>query len=549
MHPKIYIFTFFIVLGSTENLLAYDNQSKKSEEIRGIVLIDSEEKLLRSNELQDVEGLNTERIDLPGPFETLQKELTPFYRDHPWNDQTIQAIKQQLYRYYQHEEHPFVLISIPHQDKKSQVIQFVVIESRMGKINIAGNTGVSSRRILNYFKTMPGERLNQRRLNKDLHFMNRDPFRRVNAIFSPGTEDHTTDVTLQVDTRRPYRFYTGVDNSGVLSTGRQRIFAGFNWDQVFGLDHSFFYQYTTNYNVQRFHANTFQYIALLPCELVVNLYGGFSIVHAHLPFPNRINHGTNGQGSIRLQIPLLPVRSFEQEISFGFDIKITNNTMEFVDFNPVFGHTVNLTQFMMGYNCKWESRIYIAESGAEIFFSPIEWLPNQSDADFATLRPGARNKWIRTTAFLSYKWFLPRSCELSINLSGQWSPQSLLPSEQLGLGGYQTVRGYDERQYNADSGFCAREELHCPSFSIFRSQSPNPDKMFFLLFLDAGVGVDTTSVPGIKRDNFLLGAGPGVRYSFGSYLTASCDWGIKLHNQADFAGGRSMIHFSVVGSF
>ena len=241
--------------------------------------------------------------------------------------------------------------------------------------------------------------------------------------------------------------------------------------------------------------------------------------------------------------------SFDHEGILGFDLKHTNSTVEYVDKTSKFGHRVNLFQVVIGYNCKWEKTRPIAEAGADLYCSPVHWLPDQSKSDFSSLRPKAKNKWIRMTAFLNYKLYMPRSFIYIFSINGQWCQQALIPSEQIGLGGYNSIRGYEERQFNADSGFCATSELHFPSFSFFHKNPSTTDKMTFLVFLDAGYGSNTKKIHEIKRHNYLVGAGPGVRFSLGSYLIARCDWGFKIHHRAPVKGGGNMVHFSVTGSY
>jgi hemolysin activation/secretion protein len=133
---------------------------------------------------------------------------------------------------------------------------------------------------------------------------------------------------------------------------------------------------------------------------------------------------------------------------------------------------------------------------------------------------------------------------------GKSQARFLLPSEQLGIGGYDSVRGYDERQYNADTGFFMNHEIHFPSFSLFRIRKTNADRMYFLVFFDLGVGMDNRSIFGVKEWDYLIGVGPGVRYSLSSYLTGHLDYGFKLHHQDNFTGSDiGMIHFSITGGY
>ncbi len=516
---------------------------------RGLVLVDSIDHLLNESELESIEGLTVFGVEIPGSVKTLNQVLKPVYVDQECNEETVQNIKRKIYSYTQDQERPFVVVSIPPQRIASGVLQCVVEESRLGELKVVGNKWLPPQRVARYFKIKPGDPISQRRIAKDLNFANRNPFRRVDVVYSPGDKINTTDLTIEVTDRKPYRFYAGADNSGVPPTGRQRFFAGFSWDQVFNLDHTFFYQYTTNYDARRFHANTFQYMALLPNESILNFYGGFSILHANLPSPNRKNKGTNVQASVRYHQPLMPMHDFTQEFVVGFDVKNTNNTMEFVDYAPAFGQTVNLTQFVGGYQCGWKKNPHIFHMGAEVLFSPMRWIPGQEDSDFASLRPGAKNRWIYAVMFGDYQYALPYSFVYTAFFRGQWSSQTLLPSEQLGLGGYDTIRGYDQRQYNADNGIYVSQEVHTPTFSVVRSKKPHKDQMYFLAFLDMGYGMDKVPVPGVKQHNYLIGAGPGFRYFFGSYLSARLDMGFKLHHQEDFTGGDIMFHFNVTGSY
>lgn len=290
---------------------------------------------------------------------------------------------------------------------------------------------------------------------------------------------------------------------------------------------------------------------MLPWESVFNLFGGFSIMHADLnPMPMK-NKGTNVQASIRYTIPFSPTQHFSQEFMAGFDIKNTNNTVEFTDTTPVFGRTVNITQWLAAYKCKYMWEKIEVESSIEGTFSPFAWLPGQTDADFESLRPEATSTWFYATAYCNIRHALPHCFSTQIKVSGQYSPSTLLPSEQFGIGGYATVRGYDERQYNGDSGMLASWEVHSPHFSLFRTKKRSlANEAYFLTFADGGFGFDNNHIPDVPNSNFLASIGAGFRYYFGTYINSRVDYGFKMHHQADFTGGRyGHLHFSVSGSY
>jgi hemolysin activation/secretion protein len=125
--------------------------------------------------------------------------------------------------------------------------------------------------------------------------------------------------------------------------------------------------------------------------------------------------------------------------------------------------------------------------------------------------------------------------------------QSLLPSEQIGLGGYNSVRGYDERQETLDSGVLASYELRGPLWPL--GWSKQSARWQLLGFVDYGWGTDHTAVIGLPKQDWMLGIGPGLRYTFTPYMTTRLDWGFKMHHRPLYTGGNSELHFSVIGSY
>jgi len=517
--------------------------------IQAIILVNSKAELLEVDSLQGLYGLKIKDVPIPGTKSALNAKLTPLYYNQKFTQKNVTQIKKAITEFYEENGLPFVLVSVPSQNITKGVLQLVVQESKIGKLEFVGNKWAPTKMVSKYLTLKEGDSIRQNALLKDLDFMNRNPFRRVSLIYSQGDTKNTTNLTFDVDARKPYRFYTGVDDTGVPTTGRGRVFAGFCWDQMFQLDHMLLFQYTTNYESSKFHAYTVQYTAYLPWEAVLNLFGGYSSVHAHLPYPDRSNHGQSGQASLRYHTPFAPNRSLIHEFIAGADWKITDNTVEYVDtVFPVFAQAINISQGVLGYVCKYQKEKTAVESGIEMFFSPGEILPGQSNADFESLRPGAKNTWVYFNGHLSYEKMFS-SFTYQFYFKGQASTESLIPMVQLGIGGYGSVRGYDERQMSVDTGMFVSNELRAPGFSIFRSKQPHQDKMQFLIFFDVGGGADYNKIFSIKPHNYLMGAGPGVRYHFGQFLTARLDWGIKLHHQEGFTGGNSMFHFSVIGSY
>ena len=512
---------------------------------KAIILIDNPQEMLKGSKLDDTRGVQMIGIQVPGKEKWLKRRLSHFIGEEI-SSETIDSIKEVISDYYRESHHPFVLIQVPNQEVTSGVLQLLILEGHLGEVQVEGNKWTSTERLIGYTHLRPDQAIDEGRLLNDVSFMNRNPFRRVDIVYAPGEQIGTTNVILATKDRRPLRVYAGSENTGIEPVGRGRWYTGFNWGNAFGLDHILSYQFTSAFNIHRFHAHTVEYIAPLPWHHVLNICGGYSEVHPKVHRPIRRNSGWSMQGSLRYTIPLQIYRYLEHEITAGFDFKRTNNTFEFSENYPRFGKNVNLSQLVFGYGGNYERNHFRLDFNGDIYWSPGGIFADQSNADYESLRPDAKNRWVYFRGSFVYLQRLPKAFSFSFLARGQISSQNLLPSEQFGLGGYDTVRGYDQRELNKDGAILLSTEARSPALPVIK---PWNDAVQFLIFLDYGWGDDHNALPQGSKADYLLGTGPGMRYTIEPYLTARLDWGIKLHKQAGFGGGNTMIHFNITASY
>ena len=102
---------------------------------------------------------------------------------------------------------------------------------------------------------------------------------------------------------------------------------------------------------------------------------------------------------------------------------------------------------------------------------------------------------------------LPDSYTLVLTTLSQWASARLVPSNEFGLGGALSVRGYDERIVNGDDGVSGQLELRTPPRHLL---DQIPDSTQALIFLDAGRAWQHNLLPG-ETDNTLSSVGPGLR--------------------------------------
>ena len=103
------------------------------------------------------------------------------------------------------------------------------------------------------------------------------------------------------------------------------------------------------------------------------------------------------------------------------------------------------------------------------------------------------------------------------------SDRALLPSEQIGFGGQDTLRGYRQDALLGDNGLNLSAELRVPILRI-----PEWEGLLQIVpFLDAAA-VWNSSGQANSSSNTLLGTGLGLRWRVGNSLDLRLDYGIPL---------------------
>lgn len=512
--------------------------------LKGIIISSSTEGL----EKEEGEEIEIVDLDLPGNAAILKERLKPFL-NHNIIDEDLLFIKNVILEFYKEANHPLVVVRIPPQKISDGVLKIEVIEGILGGYCFKGNTYFSSALLSKYVCLQRSGCIDEIRLIEDLNLLNRNPFRRVDVIYSPGEIERTTDVEFLVKDRLPFRPYAGVENNGIESIGKERWFAGMNWGNAFGLDHLLSYQYTASFTVKRFQAHTAQYMIPLPWRNILLLYGGYSQVRADIPFfSTGKSKGYSAQASGRYLFPLRPTKTLMHDLSCGFDFKRMNNTVEFAtEEHPAFDGNINISQFQLGYNFNYEKNCFKSTFNFEILASPGQLLPQESRKDYDVFRHGASSRYAYGVAFLD-SLLTTKYGMLSLFLKGQYTTAKLLPSEQFGLGGYTTVRGYDEHAFNGDKGYLIKAEISSPPIQIFRRLSRKVcDDLRLLGFVDYGWTRLNKKIEGInKKEDFLIGVGPGIRYVINPYLACRVDVGFKLHRDAELGHEKHQVHFSLI---
>jgi hemolysin activation/secretion protein len=170
-----------------------------------------------------------------------------------------------------------------------------------------------------------------------------------------------------------------------------------------------------------------------------------------------------------------------------------------------------------------------ATAYASLVFSPGGIGAYNSREDFALFRNDSDPTYLY--ARLGGQWERPLANDWALNLRGtaQLASGALIPTEQLGLGGHDTIRGYEERILLADSGYSFSTEIHTPSFHFGNGLLEN-SSLHALAFLDHGLGWREG-----EGTQSLTSLGLGLRLQVDDTATIRLDFGQALTSSNDLA--------------
>jgi hemolysin activation/secretion protein len=455
-----------------------------------------------------------------GDLSRIARIVTDFYRDH---------------------NRPVVAVSFPEQDVSTGVVQVVVAESRVGRVKFSGNYYFGKGLLASEVALHRGDPIDFGALSAGLDVLNRNPFRTVNVVLQKSGEADATDLVFTVDERLPLRVYASFDNTGVAITGRDRYSAGFNWGDVLGLDQQLSYQFSTSPDLwrdrdrgpglsdaPRFTAHSLSYTAPLAWGDLINLFGSYVTQVPDLG-PDFGQTGHSLQLGARYQMPLWGSSRFTEQLQFGFDYKRADNNLAFGG-TGIFASATDTDQFLVIYDGTLNDTR--GQTGIEntLAYSPGGLSAGNTTSVFqASGVAGARASYVYDNLRLTRLVFLPWHFSLVARLDGQLASTELLPGEQLGAGGIDSVRGYDERAADGSDGYLASLELHGPTIAPLHDLGLCvADRMQPLVFWDYGsVSFKHAQASGPQAAE-LQSAGVGIRYSLGRYLDVRFDYGWQL---------------------
>lgn len=432
-----------------------------------------------------------------------------------------------------------VAVTLPQTIAADGRVRLQVHETRVGQVTVSGNEHFSTASLRD---ALPALQENHspdlRRLSRQLFLANDNPARQVALQFTPGANG-TADVTVKVAEGMPLKLATSLDNTGTDATGRSRVTVLASHANVWDAGHEFTGSYTTSPEKpgQVRQLSLSYQIPVTRLGDRLQLSYNYSNTDA-----GRVadTFNVSGQGAtLGLRYLHFLERSADarQVIEFGIDDKRYKNTIDFFGSNL----GVDVTARPVAVSYLYSERSNAASITASLGYSRN--LPGghrNNDRTYGESRSGADAGWsvwrnsTDITLTARSQWALHTSFE------AQYTARPLISSEQFGLGGARSVRGFLERETSGDRGWRLSNEVLTPAIAAQHR---------LLAFVDGGRHTRVQALPGESAGASLLSAGLGWRWQATGSLYSSLDWARVLKGTEQAPAGHHALHFSALWRF
>ncbi|MFT4564684.1 MAG: hemolysin activation/secretion protein [Gammaproteobacteria bacterium] len=425
----------------------------------------------------------------------------------------------------------FHRVVLPPQTMDDGIVHLNVVVFALGNTQVNGNQHFSTENILRSLSALSqGGPPNTREIARSLSLSNQQPSRQLIINLKDGEQPDTIDAEVLVKDQKPWMIFGNANNIGSHETGRVRLTAGAQHSNVLGYDDKLSLSYTTsqrepedvkqygiNYNVPFYRWASRVNLFYSKSDVDVGTVNALDISGAGRFLGGSISHLLLRHGSYTHEINVgLVDKSFENSLLFG---------------GADFASDVRSRPVSLGYSAQY--RIPQAEFGGSASFNiNTGGGRDNNDGRYAANRFGADSNWHRWNASGYANYFLPQKWLLRGIVQGQYAGESLIPGEQFGLGGVNSVRGFDERSVLGDSGVRLSGELWTPPIDALRG-------LRILAFLDYGYMDRHDPLPGETSGEGIASTGVGVRWNWENYASVSVDYGYAINEATSLQGTTS----------
>ncbi len=459
----------------------------------------------------------------------------------------VQAAVAALQAAYSQAGFGAVTVVLPEQEVAAGMVRIDVVEAPLRNVKVEGLAHADEANIRRSLPSLrSGATPNTDDLAREIRLANENPAKRVSVDLMSEASGEIDAIVAVLD-EKTWKVGASFDDTGTPTTGRYRVGAFYQNANVADLDHVATLQYLTS--PERPSSVTIaalNYRVPLPClGDSIDAYAVYANVDSGVVGDLFNVRGSGTTVGVRYNRNLRPTANYQHRWLYGLEQRRTNNRV-----GPVGGPAdlvpdVTLHPASIGYAGTWSGE------GRQLDFSGtgVRNIPGGAlggAADIAAARAGASARYAIFRYAANLVQTLPADWQLRVAIDGQYTHDALVSGEQFGIGGQDSVRGFDERELTNDRGNRATLEVQTPNFG---EQFGPGAAARALVFADQGWLRRNQPLPGEVVRSHISSVGVGLR------LAIAPSWNVRLNaaHVTEGAGvrprGDERLHVSVVYAY
>jgi hemolysin activation/secretion protein len=458
------------------------------------------------------------------------KNLISVYENRSLSLRELQKAADRITQYYIERDYITSRAIVPDQVIRDGIVQIQVLEGELQDIEVTGHQQTHAGYIRSRLARAGKRPVNAAKLEEQLRLLRLDPlFDNVEASLKPGDRSDRSILQVRVTEAKPWDIAVSADNYSPPSVGSERFGTAVRYRNLTGWGDELAANY---YFTQENGADAFDVRYRIPVNarngtLQLRVAPGRNQVLQE-PFADLDIRGEREFYQVSFRQPLL--RSTRQEFALYWGVTHQENeTFTIVGPTPFgFGPDENgisrITTLEFG-----QDYMHRSENSAWALRSQFNLGVDIWDAT-TNAEPIPDGRFFSWVGQLQRVQRIGRDHLLVLEADVQLSPDSLLPPEQLIIGGGRSLRGYRQNVRSGDNGLRASVEGR---FTVARDAAGLPI-MQLSPFLDMGTVWNVEDNPNpLPEETFLMAVGVGVFWEPVPNFEVRLDYGIPLMDLDD----------------
>jgi hemolysin activation/secretion protein len=408
---------------------------------------------------------------------------------------------------------------IPPQELSEGEVNIQVLEGAIEEITVTGTSHLKPNYVKNRLQVATDGALNVDRLLTGLQMLQLDPLiETLSAELSAGSRPGQSLLDVTVREASPYRSSFTIDNGRAPSVGTFRQQASLGHANLLGYGDALSVNYTRTEGSDQWEANYSVPINARNGRLTFS-YSNTDSEIIEPPFDRVEIEAKSRNYEVSLRQPLIETPTREFSLGITGVRRESDTSLLGVNYPLSPGANDNgetrlsILRFFQEVTARDARQVFAARSQFSVGVGWFDATVNDDEPDSQFFGWRGQMQLLR---------LLAPDTVLLLRSDLQLTPNALVPLEQFGLGGQQSVRGYRQDALLSDNAIFASAEVRLPVF-----KDKDRDMVVQVApFLDVGTSWNSDG-PDPEEKN-LASVGLGLQFQWSDRLTARVDWGYPL---------------------